>query len=247
MSRILLEVCVDDAAGLEAARAGGADRIELCAALALGGLTPSAGLMALAARTSLPVMAMIRPRAGDFVWSPDERAAMLAEIEATRAAGLAGVVIGASCTDGRLDMAVLEEQVAAARGLDITLHRAIDLTPDPVEAMRQVASLGIGRVLSSGGARTASEGMARLQAMAAAAPEIVVMPGGGVSAANADHFAGLGLREIHASCSRPLPAPALAQVAAFGFQPTGARATDAGLVRALRDRLDQIGASRPAG
>ena len=247
MSRILLEVCVDDAAGLEAARAGGADRIELCAALGLGGLTPSAGLMALAARTGLPVMAMIRPRAGDFVWSPDERAAMLAEIEATRAAGLAGVVIGASRPDGRLDLAVLEEQVAAAQGLDITLHRAIDLTPDPAEAMRQLAGLGIDRVLSSGGAQSALEGMARLQAMAAAAPDVVVMPGGGVSAANANQFAGLPLREIHASASAPSPAPALAQVAAFGFQPPGARATDAGQVRALRDRLDQIGASRPAG
>lgn len=103
MSRIVLEICVDDAAGLAAARAGGADRIELCAALALGGLTPSAGLMAQAAGIGLPVMAMIRPRAGDFVWSPDERAAMLVEIAAARAAGLAGVVIGASLPDGRLE------------------------------------------------------------------------------------------------------------------------------------------------
>ena len=247
MSRILLDICVDDPAGLEAAQAGGADRIELCAALALGGLTPSAGLMAAAAACGLPVMAMIRPRAGDFVWSPEERAALLAEIAAARAAGLAGVVIGASLPDGRLDMEVLAEQVAAAQGLDITLHRAIDLTPDPAEAMRQVFSLGIGRVLSSGGARTAQEGMARLRAMAEAAPDVVVMPGGGISAANAADFAGLSLREIHASCSRPLPAPALAQVAEFGFLPPGARATDAGLVRALRDLLDQIGASRPAG
>ena len=84
MSRILLEICVDDAAGLAAARAGGADRVELCAALALGGLTPSAGLMALAARSGLPVMAMIRPRAGDFVWTPEERAAMRTEIAAAR-------------------------------------------------------------------------------------------------------------------------------------------------------------------
>ncbi|MBA4489232.1 copper homeostasis protein CutC [Paracoccus sp. S1E-3] len=248
MSRILLEVCVDDAAGLAAARVGGADRVELCAALALGGLTPSAGLMALAKDAGLPVMAMIRPRAGDFVWSPEERSAMLAEIGAARAMGLAGVVIGASRPDGRLDIEVLAEQVAAARGLDITLHRAIDLTPDPAAAMRQVAALGIGRVLSSGGARSALEGIARLRAMAEAAPEVTVMPGGGVSAGNAAEFANQpGLREIHASCSLPQPAPALPQVAAFGFQPPGARATDAGQVRALRAALDQIGASRPAG
>ncbi len=248
MSRIVLEICVDDAAGLAAARAGGADRIELCAALGLGGLTPSAGLMALAAECGLPVMAMIRPRAGDFVWQPDERRAMRAEIAAARAAGLAGVVIGANLPDGRLDAGVLAEQVAAAQGMDVTLHRAIDLTPDVDAAMRLVAELGIGRVLSSGGARTAQAGLARLRAMAEAAPGVVVMPGGGVSAANAAAFAAhLPLREIHASGSVLQPAPLLAQIAEFGFQPPGARATDAGAVRALRAALDQIGMSRPAG
>ncbi len=248
MSRILLEICVDDAAGLAAARAGGADRVELCAALALGGLTPSAGLMALAARSGLPVMAMIRPRAGDFVWTPEERAAMRTEIAAARAAGLAGVVIGASLPDGQLDAATLADLVASAAGLEVTLHRAIDLTPDPVAAMRLAADLGIRRVLSSGGARTALAGLARLRAMAKAAPEVTVMPGGGISAANAAEFAaGLPLREIHASGSAPLTAPLLPQIADFGFQPPGARATDAGAVRALRQALDQIGASRPAG
>lgn len=248
MSRILLEICVDDPAGLAAAQQGGADRIELCAALGLGGLTPSAGLMALASQAGLPVMAMIRPRAGDFVWSDDERAAMLAEIAAVRAAGLAGVVIGASLPDGRLDGQVLAEQVAAAEGLDITLHRAIDLTPDPAQAMRLAADLGITRVLSSGGARTALQGLARLHAMAKAAPMVTIMPGGGVSAANAADFtASLRLAEIHASGSAPMPAPDLPQVAEFGFLPSGARATDAGAVRALRQALDQIGASRPAG
>ncbi|NHF73280.1 copper homeostasis protein CutC [Paracoccus xiamenensis] len=248
MSRILLEICVDDAAGLAAARAGGADRIELCAALGLGGLTPSAGLMALAGDCGLPVLAMIRPRAGDFVWSPEERAAMRAEIAAARAAGLAGVVIGASLPDGRLDEEVLAEQVAAAEGMDVTLHRAIDLTPGPVAAMRATARLGIRRVLSSGGARTALEGLARLRAMADAAPEVTVMPGGGVSAANAARFAAaLPLSEIHASGSAPQPAPTLSQIAEFGFQPPGARATDQGAVRALRQALDQIGTSRPSG
>lgn len=248
MTRITLEVCVDDAAGIAAAAQGGADRIELCAALGLGGLTPSAGLMALAARAGLPALAMIRPRAGDFVWSPDERGAMLVEIAAARAAGLAGVVIGASTPDGRLDGAVLAELVAAAQGMEITLHRAIDLVPDPVEAMRLVADLGIRRVLSSGGARGAVEGIDRLAVMAEAAPEVSVMPGGGVSEANAALFARrLPLRDIHGSCSIAAPQPGLAQITAFGFQPAGARMTDAGRVRALRQALDQITASRPEG
>lgn len=238
MSRILLEVCVDDAAGIRAATEGGADRIELCAALALGGLTPSAGLMALAANGPLPAYAMIRPRAGDFVWSADERAAMLAEIRATRRAGLAGLVIGASLPDGRLDGAILSRLVDAAEGLDITLHRAIDLCPEPEAAMELCARLGIRRVLSSGGAMRATDGLARLQAMAGRG--VTVMPGGGISAENAGTFAAaLDLTEIHASCSSPLPA-AEPKVAAFGFQPPGARFTDPAKVRALRQVLDTL-------
>lgn len=246
MSRILLEVCVDDAAGIAAAVAGGADRIELCAALSLGGLTPSAGLIALAAEGPLPAMAMIRPRAGDFCWSAPERKAMLIEIAAVRAAGLAGVVIGASLPDGRLDRDCLSELVAASEGLDVTLHRAIDLVPDIADAMALCAALGIKRVLSSGGAMRASDGIARLATLAGHG--ISVMPGGGVSAGNAAEIAAQipQIREIHASCSRPLPAPADARITAFGFQPEGARGTDAALVRGLRLALDQISA-RPLG
>ncbi|WP_283176667.1 copper homeostasis protein CutC [Gemmobacter sp. 24YEA27] len=248
MTRITLEICVDDAAGIRAAREGGADRIELCGALAVGGLTPSAGLIALAADCDLPVMAMIRPRAGDFCWTGSELDASVAEIRACRAAGLAGVVIGASLPDGRLDEAALRRLVAEASGLEITLHRAVDLTPDPDQAMRLVKALGIRRVLSSGGALTALAGIARLRAMERAAPGVRVMPGGGVSAENAGALAAvLDLREIHASGSAPLPLPRIAAVAEFGFQPAGARRTDRAKVAALRAKLDQISASRPSG
>lgn len=247
MIRILLEVCVDDATGIAAAAEGGADRIELCAALSLGGLTPSAGLMALAAEAPLPAMAMIRPRAGDFIWSHGEVRAMKAEIAAVRAFGLAGVVIGASLPDGRLDGDTLSDLVAAAQGLDITLHRAVDLTPDPLEAMAICTALGIRRVLSSGGERTAVQGLDRLCVMATAAPGVTVMPGGGVSAENVHVLAErLRLTEIHASCSAPLP-PAAPHIAAFGFQPAEARGTDIGKVRALRRALDRISAARPSG
>jgi copper homeostasis protein len=239
MTRITLEICVDDAAGLRAALEGGADRIELCAALALGGLTPSAGLIALAADDPLPALAMMRPRAGDFVWSRDEVRAMRIEIAAVRSAGLAGVVIGASRPDGALDAEVLAELVKAAEGLDITLHRAIDLTPDPAEAMALCARLGIKRVLSSGGALTAIEGIERLRAMLR--PGVSVMPGGGVNATNAALFASrLPLTEIHASCSKVLALPADPNISRFSFQPQGARGTDPAAVRALRDALDQI-------
>lgn len=238
---IRLEVCVDDAAGIEAAIKGGADRIELCSALALGGLSPSAGVLALAAKAPIPSMVMIRPRAGDFVWSETEIEAMILEIEAVVAAGLQGVVIGASLPDGQIDEAALTRLVRAAKGLDITLHRAIDLTPDPIAALELCAKLGIGRVLSSGGAQTAIKGLTRLQAMAKAAPDIIIMPGGGVSAENIAIFArALPLREVHASCSSPLPAPALAAIETFGFQPKGAKGTDANRIRALQTALADL-------
>jgi copper homeostasis protein len=246
MRPILLEICVDDAAGITAAVQGGADRIELCAALALGGLTPSAGLMALARDSGRPAMAMIRPRAGDFHWSTAERRAMCAEIASVRAAGLAGVVIGASHPDGQLDAETLAELVGAAQGLDLTLHRAIDLVPDLPEALALCHSLGIRRILSSGGAATAEIGLPRLIEMAASG--LSIMPGGGVSAENATVFAkALPLREIHASASAPLAAPADPRIAAFGFQPAGARGTDAAKVHALRRALDQIAAGPPSG
>ncbi|RJE78909.1 copper homeostasis protein CutC [Paracoccus sp. JM45] len=238
---ITLEICVDDAAGIIAATAGGAQRLELCSALALGGLTPSAGLMQIAARGPLPVLAMIRPRAGDFVWSPSELDIQLADIKAARDAGLAGVVIGASKPDGQLDAVVLGKLVDASKGMHITLHRAVDLTPDPFKALALCRDLGIRRVLSSGGARTALEGADRLVAMQKAAAGVVIMPGGGLSAANIGQLATtLPLSEVHASCSSSCPPPVDPNVEYFGFQPAGAKTTDITKVAALRAALDRL-------
>jgi copper homeostasis protein len=233
---ILLEVCVDDAAGLAAAVAGGADRVELCAALALGGLTPSPGLMQAAAGCGVPVMAMIRPRAGDFIFDAGEVAVMLADIRAARAAGLAGVVIGASRADGTLDADVLAVLRAQARDMDVTLHRAVDLCPDPVAAVDVAKALGIRRILSSGGAMAAPQGVAVLAAMMArAGPACIIMPGAGITAASLPHLRHLPLREVHASCAtvRPVDQPAQA----MGFDLAGGRRTDAGEVAALKAAL----------
>lgn len=234
---VTLEVCVDSAEGLAQAVAGGADRIELCAALALGGLTPSAGLIAAAARCGLPVVAMIRPRAGDFVWSEAEVAMMEAEIAAVRAAGLAGVVLGASQPDGRLDAPVLRRLVEVARGMDLVLHRCIDLAPDMEAALEQAVSLGFRRILTSGGAVTAEAGAARIALLLArAAGRITVMPGSGVTPDNAQLFKGLGIAEIHASCSASIPVGGRA--VELGFAPPVLRQTDADAVRALRRALE---------
>lgn len=235
MTKVLLEVCVDDLAGLQAAIEGGADRIELCSALALGGLTPSLGLMELAATFDIPCNAMIRPRAGDFVFSEEEIEIMLADIAAARNAGLAGVVLGASLPDGRLDRMVLQTLARAAEGLDLTLHRTFDLVPDIAEAVEVAVRLGFSRILTSGGARTALEGVDGIgQAMASAKGRIAIMPGAGISAEIAPEFRALGIAEFHASCSVALDDGAGGRLLDFGFQSAGARRTDPDKVRALK-------------
>jgi copper homeostasis protein len=232
MARVLIEVCVDSAEGLAEAVAGGADRIELCTALEVGGLTPSAGLMQAAAHCPVPVLAMIRPRSGDFVFSPAEGAIMLADIAAARAAGLAGVVLGASLPDRRLDGALLATLAKAASGLDLTLHRAFDLVPDLAPAIDLAVDLGFRRILTSGQAATAAEGRAGLErCFALAAGRIAIMPGSGISAESVPALQGLPLTDLHGSCSGPGVA------APFGF---GApRRTSAVRVRALKAAVIQ--------
>jgi copper homeostasis protein len=236
MAKVLLEVCVDDPLGLQEAVAGGADRIELCAALAIGGLTPSIGLMQAGAVCGVPCYAMIRPRSGDFVFTAAEVAVMRADIRAARMAGLPGVVLGASHPDGQIDRATLRALLDDCDGLDTTLHRAIDLCPDIPAAVSQAIALGFHRILSSGGALTAPEGAATLAAMMArAGNDCIIMPGSGVSPQSLPRLAHLPLREIHASCARALPSDG--QALAFGFQSGGEKRTDRAQVAALKAAL----------
>jgi copper homeostasis protein len=221
-----IEVCVDTPEGLALAARSGADRIELCAALALDGLTPGPGLVRLARGLPVPVMAMIRPRAGDFVFGPGDLRAALADIQHMREAGLAGVVLGASLPDGRLDLPALAAMVAAAAGLDLTLHRAFDLTPDPFAALEDAVSLGFSRILTSGQAPTAAEGAALLARLAKAARgRIGIMAGAGVRAADAARLAATGVSALHGSFRGPDGRPDASEIArlraALSPAPTG--------------------------
>lgn len=241
---LTLEVCVDTPAGLAAAVEGGADRVELCAALSLGGLTPSAGFMTEAAGCGLPVMAMIRPRAGDFVWSEAELRVMEGDIAQARSLGLAGVVLGASLPDGRLDRVALARLIAAAGGLDLTLHRCFDLVPDMVVALEEAVLLGFGRILTSGGERTAVAGARRISELVLqAAGRIAVMAGSGVTAEIAPMLLDQGVRELHGSCAEDIPVAGPA--VALGFGPPVARRTTVARVRFLKQvMLGQAGADR---
>ncbi|WEX88563.1 copper homeostasis protein CutC [Sinorhizobium garamanticum] len=243
MSGILLEVCVDDPDGLMAAIEGGADRIELCSALAVGGLTPSRGLMALAGPPPVPVYAMIRPRPGDFVYGPADLDAMRRDIDAARDAGLAGVVLGASLSDGRLDAQMLRKLTGHAAGLGLTLHRAFDLVPDFAEAMVIAEDLGFERILTAGGARSALEAVETLARLIEMAPgRISIMPGSGITVDTIDvllpRFA---IKEVHSSCSVREPAQD-PRLMAMGFVSGDRRRTDAATVRALKARLNALSA-----
>ncbi|MEM9427081.1 MAG: copper homeostasis protein CutC [Pseudomonadota bacterium] len=200
---VALEVCVDTIEGVAAAKAGGATRVELCAALSEGGLTPPLGLMRAAAAVGIQCYAMIRPRSGLFDFSEAEIAMMHDDIQAARDAGLDGVVLGVQMADGRLDLDALRDLCASAGEMGKTLHRVIDVVPDPMEALDQVIALGFDRVLTSGTAPEAPEGCDVIAAMVArAAGRLSVMPGCGLTPENVVQIVGrTGASEVHAACN----------------------------------------------
>lgn len=236
----LIEVCVDSADGLAAALQGGAGRIELCSALALSGLTPSPGLMRRAAGGPTPVYAMIRPRAGDFCFSAGEVDVMRGDIDAARAAGLAGVVLGASRADGTLDADALAQLVEHAQGLGLTLHRAFDVAPDLDAALETAVALGFERVLSSGGETTAPAGADRLRALVDRAEDrIGIMAGSGITPTTVRALVErTGVREVHGSFSRRRPAPpGPSRLRTLGFAPAETVETDPAAIAAVQAAL----------
>jgi len=202
-----LEVCVDTFQGACNAVAGGAARIELCAALSEGGLTPSAGLMRAAAALTVPCYAMIRPRSGLFRFSESELGIMLADVAAARASGLAGVVLGVQDAAGGLNIPALRQLVDAAGPLGTTLHRVVDVVPDPLVAVSQAIDLGFDRILTSGAQPSAPDGVDVIRQMVAlSSGRVSIMPGCGLTAANvAEIVRQTGVTEVHAACHRRVP------------------------------------------
>ena len=157
---MVLEVCVDSLASARAAIRGGADRLELCSALAIGGLTPYAELLRQIRReSSIPIRCLMRPRAGDFLYSQEEIAMMAAQIDALRGLGADGFVIGCLDAKGDLDSEAMKPLLQAARGAGLTLHRCIDISRDPCETYLEAAALGFDTVLTSGAAGSCVLGM----------------------------------------------------------------------------------------
>jgi copper homeostasis protein len=204
---VICEVCVDSVAGVRAAKAAGADRVELCSDLLEGGTTPSRGMI-LQARTiaGIGLNVMIRPRGGDFLFDDDEFAIMEADIDAAKAEGADGVVIGLLTADGAVDAARTHDLIERARPMSVTFHRAFDMTPDPFAALETLVGLSVDRVLTSGQEATVLEGLPLIaELVRRAGMRIVVMPGGGITARNADRIvAAAKPREIHFVALEPM-------------------------------------------
>jgi copper homeostasis protein len=199
MSRVTVEICVEGLASALAAGVGGADRVELCEHLAVGGVTPSAGAIALACQSlNIPVHVLIRPKAGDFVVSEVEFEAMRHDLATARSLGAAGAVLGVLNPDGTVDEARTGVLVAEARPMTVTFHRAFDEVPDPFEALETLVALGIDRVLTSGQADSARAGIPVLAELhARAAGRIVVLAGGRIRSSDLQALVELGLDELH--------------------------------------------------
>ena len=201
----VLEICAGSVESAIAARDGGAQRIELCAALEVGGVTPSAGLIAQARKVEgLVLNVIIRPRGGDFLYNEYEAACMEQDIHTCRQLGVDGVVIGALTAEGDIDTALCRRLIAAADGMSVTFHRAFDMCRDPRKALEELISIGCDRVLTSGQAATAMAGVPLLKELVEQADgRIIIMPGCGVSSANAATILqATGAKEIHASARK---------------------------------------------
>jgi copper homeostasis protein len=204
----ILEISVATVEAALAAQRGGADRIELCAELSVGGLTPTRELLSsVRERVGIPSYSMIRPREGNFVYSPAEFTEMKRSVAVAKEAGMSGVVVGILKEDGQVDVNRTRELVELARPLLVTFHRAFDDSANPGDALEDVIRTGSARILTSGGAKSAPEGVATLAELVSAALErIIIVPGAGINAANVARVAQqTGALEFHSGLSSALP------------------------------------------
>jgi copper homeostasis protein len=201
------ELAVQDTDGLAVAARLGVDRVELCSALPLGGVTPSLALIeaAVAPPRMPPVHVLIRPRPGGFRYTADEAALMVRDVRHAVAAGAAGVVLG-GVRDGRIDTELMRRAVDAAGGATVTFHRAFDMLADPVDGIETLARLGVHRILSAGGPATVADGLPGLARLVrAAGGRVEIMAGGGVRPGLVGDLVRTGVAAIHASAKRTVP------------------------------------------
>ena len=242
-----LEVCIDSVESGIAAERGGADRIELCGSLEIGGITPGLGFFEQVRRqVTLPLFVMLRPRFGDFCYSEEECLALQAEAERFAAAGADGFVLGILKPDGSLDRDRIAALMEYCGGKPVTLHRCFDLCKDPFDALRTAEELGIARILTSGQANTAAEGREQLAALQREAKTVRLMAGAGVSAENIQAlYRETGILSYHMSGKETVDSPMVyrregVSMGLPGFSEYSRSVTSAAKVARAREVLDNI-------
>lgn len=202
MGTYTFEICANSAESCRAAQEGGAQRVELCAAMPEGGTTPSFGEIRMARKLiDIRLHVIIRPRGGDFLYSPLELDIMEEDIRAAREAGADGVVFGCLTPEGELDLPAMERLMKASEGMAVTCHRAFDYVQNPAQTLEKLIGLGVDRVLTSGQQPSALKGAGLLaELVRQAAGRIVIMPGCGVNETNIAELARItGAQEFHFS------------------------------------------------
>lgn len=197
---VTCEVCVEGFPGALAAEKGGAHRFELCAGLVEGGTTPSMGTVSKVFEdVSIPGVVLIRPRGGDFLYTPAEMDVLLRDVESVREAGAFGIATGVLTEGADVDVGFMARVMDAAGAMNVTFHRAFDMTRDPREALEALVGLGVDRILTSGQERSVPEGLALIRELVELAGDrISIMPGGGVTEENLGIILQhTGVNEIH--------------------------------------------------
>lgn len=200
--KILFEACVDSLSSAVNAEIAGADRIELCADLVEGGITPSFATIKLAVDIlKIPVNVLVRPRGGDFLYSESEYEVLKQDVVVCRELGVNGIVIGVLTEDGEIDFVRTKELIELAGKMSVTFHRAFDMTRDPEKSLMALIDLGVDRVLTSGQEADVQKGISTLKKLVEKAEDkIIIMPGGGVTENNIKEVVEqTGVKEIHAS------------------------------------------------
>ncbi len=246
----LLEICVDSLASARAAIAGGADRLELCSALLAGGLTPYEALLRqIRTESDIEIRCLMRPRPGDFLYTPEECSMMVSQIQSLKAAGADGFVLGCLTKEGSLDAEAMKPLIAACGSCGITLHRCIDVSRDPVETYRRAGQLGIDTVLTSGAASSCKAGQALIETLISIrdqehGPEVLI--GAGVNAGIIRQFRQNipGAAAFHASCKHELESTMIFRrdgvpMGLPGLDEWHIQQTDSAAVAAARQALDE--------
>jgi copper homeostasis protein len=200
---MILEICANSYQSAVNAEKAGAHRIELCSELAVGGLTPSYGLLKQTIdAVNIPIFVLIRPRSGNFTYSDAEFDTMKHDIQLCKDLGFAGIVSGVLNADNTIDVERTQELIKLSKPLPFTFHRAFDWTPNPFEALEELKKLNVQRILTSGQASSAEKGIEMLQQLKEKSQnQVIVLPGGGINPTNASLFKSAGFTEIHASAT----------------------------------------------